>query len=360
MQPHEQDIDTVLSELKTLRSGLTPQEARERQARFGANELAEKKKKSALRMFLDQFRDFMILVLIAAAVISGIIGELSDTIAIVAIVILNAVLGFIQEYRAERAIAALKKMAAASATVLRGSVPAVVAAADLVPGDIVLLEAGNIVPADLRIIEAVHLSADESALTGESVPVDKHGRPLPDSSLPLQERGNMLYKGTFVTRGRASAVVTSIGMNTELGRIASMIQEGEEVRTPLQKRLSLFGQKLGYAVLVICAVVFIAGLFRREEPVTMFLVAVSLAVAAIPEALPAVVTISLALGARKMVRQHALIRKLPAVETLGSITCICTDKTGTLTLNRMTAEELWCDGRSIRSPGPSAGSGKSS
>ncbi len=351
MHPHQQDIVTALEELHTTAKGLSTKEAQTRRERYGPNELTEKKRKTAFAMFLDQFRDFMILVLIAAAVISGVIGEPADTIAIVVIVVLNAILGFSQEYRAEQAMAALKKMTAASATVLRDGAPATLPAAELVPGDIVLLEAGNIVPADLRIIEAVRLKAEEAALTGESVPVEKHVNPVPGESVPLADRRNMLYKGTFITYGRATAAVIATGMDTELGRIASMLQAVDDAKTPLQKRLAAFGKKLAFAVLAICAIVFIAGLLRNEAPLKMFLVAVSLAVAAIPEALPAVVTISLALGARKMIKRNALIRKLPAVETLGSVTYICTDKTGTLTLNKMTVEEMWVGGEILNRRG---------
>jgi Ca2+-transporting ATPase len=245
-------------------------------------------------------------------------------------------------------MAALKRMAAAAAAVVRDGVHQSVSSAELVPGDIVLLEAGNIVPADLRLLETARLTVDEAALTGESVPVEKHSEALREEDLPLGDRRNTLYKGTSVTYGRGVGVVTATGMGTELGRIAALLQQGERGKTPLQKRLALFGRRIALAVLAICAIVFAAGLLRGEPAVRIFLVAVSLAVAAIPEALPAVVTISLAIGARKMARQNALVRKLPAVETLGSVTYICTDKTGTLTLNRMTVEELWVDGRILK------------
>lgn len=339
--------DEALSHIGSALSGITEDEAGIRLQRVGPNELIEKKRKTAVRMLLDQFRDFMILVLIAAAVVSGLIGEVSDTIAIVVIVLLNAVLGFSQEYRAEKAMAALKKMAAAHATVIRGNEHHAVPASSLVPGDIVVLEAGNIIPADLRVIEAKSLTVEEAALTGESVPVEKNAAPIGREQLAIGDRLNMLYKGTFITYGRGLGLVTETGMNTELGKIATMLQQEDEGKTPLQKRLALFGKKLAYAVLAICIVVFIAGLLREEDPVQMFLVAISLAVAAIPEALPAVVTIALALGARKMVRRNALVRRLPAVETLGSVTYICTDKTGTLTINRMTVEALHCDNLTI-------------
>jgi Ca2+-transporting ATPase len=341
---HVLSTTEALSKMNSSQAGLTPEEAGTRLQRFGPNELSGKKRKTAFRMLLDQFSDFMILVLIAAALISGFIGEASDTVAIVVIVLLNAALGFSQEYRAEKAMAALKKMAAAHATVVRSGEQSAIPVAALVPGDIV---AGNIIPADMRIIEAARLNAEEAALTGESIPVEKHTAAIQNEKLSLGDRLNMLFKGTFVTYGRGLGLVTETGMNTELGKIAALLLNEDEGKTPLQKRLAVFGKKLAFAVLAICIVVFIAGLLRQENLVEMFLVAVSLAVAAIPEALPAVVTISLALGARKMVRRNALVRRLPAVETLGSVTYICTDKTGTLTINRMTVEAAYCDGRTI-------------
>ncbi|MFA7424044.1 MAG: cation-translocating P-type ATPase [Desulfosarcinaceae bacterium] len=342
---HRLDADGAARTLESSPRGLTDAAARERLTQYGLNELVEKRRKPAWRMFLDQFKDFMILVLIAAAVVSGLLGEPADTIAIVVIVLLNAVLGFVQEYRAEKAMAALKKMASPTAAVIRNGRTTSIAAADLVPGDVVMLEAGNVVPADLRLTETVQLRVEEAALTGESVAVEKDVAALEEADLSLGDRRNMAYKGTLVAYGRGQGLVTATGMRTELGKIASLLQGQDEGRTPLQKRLTVFGQKLAWAILAICAVVFVAGLLRGEPPLLMLLTAISLAVAAIPEALPAVVTISLALGARKLVRQQALIRKLPAVETLGSVTYICTDKTGTLTLNRMTVEEAYADGR---------------
>jgi Ca2+-transporting ATPase len=334
----------VFTRLRSSARGLSSGEALRRLSEVGLNELKEQKKKKPFMMFLDQFRDFMIIVLIAAAVVSGVIGELSDTIAIVVIVVLNAVIGFVQEYRAEKAMTALKKLAAPTAMVMRDGMPMTVAAPQLVPGDIVVVDAGKVIPADMRLCETVGMRVEEAALTGESVAAEKQTHALQDASLPIGDRKNMAYKGTFVTYGRGAGVVVATGMETELGKIAAMLQEEKEVKTPLQKRLATFGRKLAIAILAICAFVFAAGIIRGEEPLLMFLTAVSLAVAAIPEALPAVITISLALGAKNLVRQNALIRKLPAVETLGSVTYICSDKTGTLTVNRMTVEEIYVDG----------------
>ncbi|OGW54617.1 MAG: ATPase, partial [Nitrospirae bacterium RBG_19FT_COMBO_55_12] len=349
MRWHQKNIEEVIEELGSSLQGLSAAKAQELLLEHGPNELTEKKKRTLFMMFLDQFKDFMILVLIAAAIISGIIGDATDTIAIVVIVALNAVIGFVQEYRAEKAMALLRKMAAQFALVIRDGNPVNIPASQLVPGDVVILEAGKIVPADMRLIETAQLKAEEAALTGESLPVEKHIKPLHDEHLSIGDRKNMAYKGTIVSYGRGRGLVTATGMATELGKIATMLQEEEEVKTPLQKRLAAFGRKLALAVLAICAIVFGVGLLRGEEPLLMLLTAISLAVAAIPEALPAVITISLALGATKMVRQNALIRKLPAVETLGSVTYICSDKTGTLTLNRMTVEEVYVDGKVVRS-----------
>jgi Ca2+-transporting ATPase len=341
---HAMTADAVLAHVKTSSQGLSVGEAQHRLAEHGPNVLIEGKRRGPLTMVLGQFRDFMILVLLVAAVISGLIGEAKDTIAIIAIVILNAVIGFIQEYRAERAMEALRAMAAPSATVVRDGNVAAIPASELVPGDVVLLEAGGIVPADLRLIALAHLRADEAALTGESVPVEKVIAPVEGDTRPLGDRRNMAYKGTVVTYGHGRGVVVATGMATEFGKIAALLQEAGDTSTPLQRRLAHFGQRLAVVALSVCGIIFGVGLLRGEEPLLMFLTAVSLAVAAIPEALPAVVTVALALGARTMIRTQALIRKLPAVETLGSVTYICTDKTGTLTMNRMQVETFFCDG----------------
>lgn len=337
---HQMDPGEVLKTLHTSDQGLSSDSASTLLKQFGLNQLVEKQKKTLVMMFLDQFKDFMILVLITAAIISGVIGELSDTIAIVVIVVLNAVIGFVQEFRAEKALAALKKMAAPTANVIREGILSNIPSEQIVPGDIILLEAGVVVPADLRLLESHQLKVEEAALTGESVPVEKEVTTLKED-VPIADRKNMVFKGTTASYGRGKGVVVATGMKTELGRIATMLQEEEEVKTPLQKRLARFSKNLAVIVLVICAIVFGVGVLRGEPVLLMFLTAISLAVAAIPEALPAVVTISLALGARKLVKQNALIRKLPAVETLGSVTFICSDKTGTLTQNKMRVEEIY-------------------
>jgi len=318
--------------------GLTSDEARRRLAETGPNTTPAGAPRTVFAMFASQFRDFMIIVLLAAALISGLIGEAQDTIAILVIVLLNAVIGTVQEYRAEGAVAALRQMATPHARVFRDGSALSVAAADLVPGDVVSIEAGNAVPADLRMLRVSELQIDESALTGESVTVTKHDAVLQDRDSPIGDRQNLAFKGSLVTHGHGQGMVIATGLDTEIGRIAQLLTGTATVKTPLQTRLARFGRYLAVAVLVICAIVFTAGLLQGHAPILMFLTAVSLAVAAIPEALPAVVTISLAFGARKLIRHNALVRNLPAVETLGSVSYICTDKTGTLTENRMTAE----------------------
>jgi len=343
---HVLSVEEAAARLEAdLSQGLSKDEAERRLIRYGTNEILERPPRPPWRMLLDQFTDFMILVLIGAAVISGIIGEPADALAIVVIVVLNGAIGFVQEYRAERAIAALKMMAAHSARVTRNGETIVIPASQLVPGDQVSIDAGDVVPADLRLLDAAKLKVDEAALTGESVPVEKRTRKLHELDVPLGDRLNMAYKGTLTTYGRGAGLVVATGMNTELGKIASLLGKEEAVKTPLQRRLAVFGKRLALAALAICAMIFVVGIFRGESAVLMFLTAVSLAVAAIPEALPAIVTVSLALGARRMVRKRALIRRLPAVETLGSVTYICSDKTGTLTQNKMRVEQLYADQR---------------
>jgi Ca2+-transporting ATPase len=339
MHWHQLNTREVFQKLDSGYKGLTTEEAGQRLVSNGPNQLEETKRKTLAGIFFSQFKDVMVLVLLAAAIISGVIGDLADTIVILVIVVLNALLGFFQEYRAEKAIQALKKMAIAQTRVYRNGKTTTVQATELVPGDLVMLEAGNVVPADLRVVESINLKIEEAALTGESHAVEKISEELNGQDLSIGDRKNMAYKGTIVAYGRGLGIVTATGMKTELGRIARMLQE-EDSLTPLQLRMAAFGKKLSLLVLLLCVLFFIAGWLRGEDMMRMILTSISLAVAAIPEALPAVITISLALAARRMIRVNSLIRKLPAVETLGSVTYICTDKTGTLTKNKMHVEEI--------------------
>jgi len=352
---HALAIEQVFDHLKSQPSGLTDQEAVERLQQYGSNELKEKPRPTFFQLVLSQLNNFIVILLIVASVISAFLGDWIEAGVIMLIVVLNAMLGVIQESRAEEALAALKKMAAPECQVLRNGQRISVSARNLVPGDIVFLEAGNFVPADLRLIEAVNLRVEEAALTGESVPVQKNEALLFDEDSPLGDRKNSVFMGTIVNYGRGRGVVVATGMRTQLGLIADMLQIVEEEGTPLQARLDQLGKSLGIAALLICGVVFILGALRTdilsqgfnaatsEAVVESFMIAVSLAIAAVPEGLAAVVTISLALGMREMVRRNALIRRLASVETLGSATVICSDKTGTLTQNVMTVTRLWVD-----------------
>lgn len=336
------DQTRVLQELGTdPQNGLTSEQSKQRLAEIGPNQLQEGKGTSPLELLAEQFTDFIVLTLIAAAIVSGFLGEWVDAIAIVAIVILNAILGVVQEYRAEKSLAALRKLSAPNALVTRDGETCTIAASELVPGDIIILRSGDLIPADARLLEAYSLKLEEAPLTGESALVEKSAG---DTGLPedtaMADRVNMVHAGTIAVLGRGRAVVTATGMQTQLGQIAGMVEQIKEEETPLQKRLDQVGKYLVYGSLAIVAVVFGVGVLRGENVVDMFLVAVSLAVAAVPEGLAAVVTIALALGMRRMVARHALIRKLPAVETLGAATVICTDKTGTLTENEMTVRDV--------------------
>ena len=348
---HGKSAEQTLEELKTDREGLSEREAQSRLTRYGENKLAEKKKKSMFLRFLEQFKDVMIIILIAAAIISFAVAcvdgdpmEFIEPALILLIVILNAVMGLVQENKAEKALDALKNMSAPHARVIRGGKERIVSAREVVLGDIIRLEAGDFVPADARLLESANLKSDESALTGESVPAEKDAEAVVSPSAPLGDRDNMLFSGCAVTSGTATAAVTGTGMNTQMGRIAGLLAGEKESKTPLQKKLAKLGKYLGIVALAACAVVFIVGLAAGIDVMEMFMTAVSLAVSAIPEGLPAIVTVVLSLGVTRMVRKNAIIRRLPAVETLGSASVICSDKTGTLTQNRMTIVRTYVDG----------------
>ncbi|MGE5195131.1 MAG: cation-translocating P-type ATPase, partial [Deltaproteobacteria bacterium] len=339
--PHTLSPESALHALGVdERSGLSARQVAERHEKYGPNELAAAREQPLWRKFLGQFNDLVIWILIVAALISGVLGEWTDATAIIAIVLLNAVLGFVQEEKAERALAALQKLAAPLARVLRDGRLQSLPARELVPGDVLDLDAGDNVPADARLLEAFGVRVQESALTGESVPVDKDANCILAKTVPLGDRRNMAYLGTVVAGGKARAVVVHTGMRTELGRIAGMLQAYETEPTPLQRKLARLGKVLVVICLVLVAVIFAMEMWRGDSLIRAFLLSVSLAVAAVPEGLPAVVTVSLALGLQRMVRRNALIRKLPSVETLGSVTVICSDKTGTLTRNEMTVREI--------------------
>lgn len=348
---HRLTAAQALTVLESKPEGLSQAEAARRLSSDGENVLEETGGKSPGSILLRQFTDLMIVILLIAAAIAGSMGDATDTAMILVIVVLNAALGFSQEYRAERALSALKKLEQPQVVVRREGVYRQIPSRELVPGDIIGVEAGQKVPADGRLIEAVQLKIDESQLTGESAPVGKEFQPLHPVEIPLGDQTNRIFMGTAVMTGRGSAVVTETGMRTELGKIASLLQTVEDRKTPLQRRLASMGKRLAAAALVMTAVIFVAGLLRGETIETMLLTAISLAVAVIPEGLPAMVTIVLALGAQRMVRRNALIRKLPAVETLGSVTTICADKTGTLTQNVMSVEVICIDGRRVQVSG---------
>jgi len=339
---HSLELEKVITYLRTDREqGLDLKEGKERLKKYGLNKLREPEKIQLYQIFINQFKDFMVLVLLAAACVSGVLGEITDTIAIVAIVILNAILGFIQEYRAEKSLESLKKLTAPQARVARGNKEFRLAAEELVPGDILLLEAGDIIPADARLLDVINLEIDESMLTGESLPVKKNH--FFSGQTSLGDRKNMVFSGTIITAGRGKALVVATGMQTEIGKIAELLDNVEEEATPLQKRLEQLGKFLVFICLLVCGLVVTAGVLRGEELGIMFLTGVSLAVAAIPEGLPAIVTIVLAIGVQRMVKRKAVVRRLPSVETLGCANVICSDKTGTLTQNIMTVQKIYLD-----------------
>jgi Ca2+-transporting ATPase len=344
------DVNEVEQKLGTdLKKGLSSDEVVKRQEKYGFNELKAAKKKTLLQRFLDQFKDFSIIVLIIAAIVSGAVGiangeGVTDTIIIMIVVIVNAIIGVSQEAKAEKSLEALQKLTDHAAKVIRNENITVISAKELVPGDIVVLDTGDYIPADLRVIEAVNLKAQESSLTGESVPVEKNIEKIENNEVGIGDRVNMLFSSSLVTYGRGKGIVVETGMTTEVGKIAGMINDVEKQETPLQTKLNKLGKTLGIVALAICVFIFIVGLIQGKEPIGMFMTAVSLAVAAIPEGLAAVSTIVLAIGVQKMVKKNAIVKRLPAVETLGSATVICSDKTGTLTQNKMTVKKIfWND-----------------
>ena len=344
------DVNEVEQKLGTdLKKGLSSDEVAKRQEKYGFNELKAAKKKTLLQRFLDQFKDFSIIILIIAAIVSGAVGiangeGVTDTIIIMIVVIVNAIIGVSQEAKAEKSLEALQKLTDHAAKVIRNENITVISAKELVPGDIVVLDTGDYIPADLRVIEAVNLKAQESSLTGESVPVEKNIEKIENNEVGIGDRVNMLFSSSLVTYGRGKGIVVETGMTTEVGKIAGMINDVEKQETPLQTKLNKLGKTLGIVALAICVFIFIVGLIQGKEPIGMFMTAVSLAVAAIPEGLAAVSTIVLAIGVQKMVKKNAIVKRLPAVETLGSATVICSDKTGTLTQNKMTVKKIfWND-----------------
>ena len=336
----------VLERYSTFRTGLSPEEARNRLERYGENKLAEGRKKTALEVFIDQFKDLIVWILIAAAVISILSGQGESSMVIFAVLILNAVLGTVQYLKAEKSLESLKAMSSPSATLLRGGIKVQVPSPEVVPGDILLLEAGDLITADARILESWSVKINESSLTGESEAVEKTADVIPEENVALGDRKNMVFSGSLVTYGRATAVVTATGMQTELGHIASLLDNTRQRKTPLQENLNKFSEKLAIAIIAICGVVFLLSYFRSGMGLLDSLMfAVALAVAAIPEALSSIVTIVLAIGTQKMAKQNAIIKELKAVESLGAVSVICSDKTGTLTQNRMTVEKIYADGK---------------
>ncbi|WP_144461423.1 calcium-translocating P-type ATPase, SERCA-type [Siminovitchia fortis] len=343
---HQMDTNEAAKSLHTnTKTGLSTKMADERRKKVGRNELSEGEKQSAILLFFSQFKDFMVLVLLAATLISGLLGEYVDAVAIMVIVLINGLLGFIQESKAEKSLQALKNLSAPKVNVLRDGRWIKIDSKDAVPGDILKLSSGDRVGADMRIIVSNNLEIEESALTGESIPAQKHSDPILDENPSLGDLNNMAFMGTMVTRGNGIGIVTATGMNTAMGKIAGMIQTAETIMTPLQRRLDQLGKILITVALLLTVAVVLAGIFHGHDIYTMFLAGVSLAVAAIPEGLPAIVTIALSLGVQRMIRKNAIVRKLPAVETLGCASVICSDKTGTMTQNKMTVTHLWGGGK---------------
>ena len=348
MKPYYQlSGEEVLREVNGSEEPLTKEQVSENQKKYGPNELTEGKKKTTVQIFLEQYKDFLVIILIIAAIASGFIGDIESAAVIVIVITMNAILGTVQTVKAEASLASLKKLSGPEAKVLRDGVVVPIPSAEVTVGDIIMLEAGDYIPADGRILECASMKVDESALTGESLGVEKTTDVIEQDEVPLGDRINMVYSGSFLTYGRGYFVVTEIGMNTEVGKIASLLKTTSEKKTPLQVNLDQFGQKLSILILVFCAILFGISVFRGENIGNAFLFAVALAVAAIPEALSSIVTIVLSFGTQKMAKEHAIVRKLQAVEGLGSVSIICSDKTGTLTQNKMTVEHYYVDGQSV-------------
>lgn len=343
---YQQTVEEVLERVNGKKSGLTSEQVKRSREKCGWNELTEGKKKGILQIFFEQYKDFLVLILIASAIISGMLGDVESAAVIVTVITINAILGTIQTVKAEQSLQSLKNLSGPEAKVLRDGTVVQIPARELVVGDVILLEAGDMIPADGRLIENASLKIDESALTGESLAVEKNMDTILTEA-PLGGRTNMLFSGSFVTYGRGKAVVTDIGMQTEVGKIAGLLKSTSEKQTPLQVSLEVFGKKLSIMILVFCGLLFAINVFRGEKISSAFMFAVALAVAAIPEALSSIVTIVLSFGTQKMAKEHAIIRKLQAVEGLGSVSIICSDKTGTLTQNKMTVEDYYIDGKRI-------------
>ena len=343
---YQQTVEEVLERVNGKKSGLTSEQVKRSREKCGWNELTEGKKKGILQIFFEQYKDFLVLILIASAIISGMLGDVESAAVIVTVITINAILGTIQTVKAEQSLQSLKNLSGPEAKVLRDGTVVQIPARELVVGDVILLEAGDMIPADGRLIENASLKIDESALTGESLAVEKNMDTILTEA-PLGDRTNMLFSGSFVTYGRGRAVVTNVGMQTEVGKIAGLLKSTSEKQTPLQVNLDDFGKKLSILILIFCGILFAISVFRGEKISSAFMFAVALAVAAIPEALSSIVTIVLSFGTQKMAKEHAIIRKLQAVEGLGSVSVICSDKTGTLTQNKMTVEDYYIDGKRI-------------
>lgn len=346
---HSMDIEECLRSLQSSPKGLSSEEAEKRLREYGPNELVERKRISPFKIFLNQFKDIFIAMLLIATAISFFVGESVDAMTISAIVVLNAIVGFVQEYRSEKALEALKKYATPKARVIREGIELNIAARDVVPGDIIVLESGDRIPADGRLIETIELKVDEAVLTGESAPVTKTTEKI-DAEAPIIDRKNMVFMGTHVVYGRGKALVTATGMKTEFGKIAEMVQEAEEDKTPLKIKLEKFAKRLGFFIIAVSIVLFILEILdpnRQGSIIDAFLITVALAVSAVPEGLPAIVTVTLALGARELAKRNSIVRRLSSVETLGSTTVICSDKTGTLTKGEMTVRRIYVNNEVI-------------